>query len=1125
MTKGRPRAIARSSARSREQICGAAAPAIATAVDPLLDSLTNSAAAITRTPLALLLYTAEVAPRLMSIYTASGDLSRIDPALFATFAAGVGELIFIEDIATEDRLRAHPFVQTSGVRAAMIAPLMIEDAQIGLLGVFDTAQHTFDDAERAAFISLAQSSACAIERAVVTVSAHDPIIATDEMMAEVFRNTPAMLHSLDKDGTLVDVSDAWLKRMAYRRDEIIGRPWPSLMTAESAKYAREVTVPTFFRDSYCDEIEYQVNTGDGRLLDVSISAVMQPEVPGRPQRSLAIMQDITDRRRTERELIENRDELNRVLEGTDASTWEWNVLSGEIRANDKWRDLLGYSLEDIPIMNAEQARNLAHPDDRRRSARLMAAHLRGDSDHYECELRLRHKLGHWVWVLRRGRVSRRYDETVWVSGTQMTIGERKRAELAVSAAKQLLEQTGKIAKVGGWEFDLLSGAATFSEQTNKILELDDGASLSLEESISKFAPSAQTRARDIVSECIDAGASFVEDLPMYTIRGRLFWARVAGEAVYENDQVVRIVGAIQDVSREHAAEQKLAESRELLQVTLESIGDAVITTLPDGSIRWMNSVAEHLTGWENAAALGKGIDTVFESTRAVNDGSTSAVAECLSTGEVVIRNDSSILLSRDGSEYGIQESASPITARDGTNMGAVLVFRDVSEQRRLAEEIHYRAAHDALTGLKNRLEFEARLNAVLAGSKEKGSSHALMYIDLDEFKIVNDSCGHHAGDELLKRISNLFSKCVRQHDILARLGGDEFGVILEDCTVGQAMRVAQEICEMVSEYRFTHDGQRYRIGTSIGLVPVDAKWKNIAMILKAADAACYAAKERGRNRVHVWYESDQTILARQSEMRWTQRIEQAIDEDQFVLYAQRIAPCQTNIAGIHCEVLLRIQNPDGTTVPPNSFFPAAERYHLASRIDRWVIDHVFDWVDQLGDEAAAFGTIAINLSGQSISDDAFRQYLEDKLAATPIDPGKICFEITETAAITRLAEANKFIARMHNFGIRSALDDFGAGASSFGYLKSLRVDYLKIDGQFIRDLNDDALDLATVRCFVDVAKVIGIQTIAEFVERPETFTNLREIGVDFAQGNLFHSPAPIDTFRETSTAPVESVSA
>jgi EAL domain-containing protein (putative c-di-GMP-specific phosphodiesterase class I) len=369
-------------------------------------------------------------------------------------------------------------------------------------------------------------------------------------------------------------------------------------------------------------------------------------------------------------------------------------------------------------------------------------------------------------------------------------------------------------------------------------------------------------------------------------------------------------------------------------------------------------------------------------------------------------------------------------------------------------------------------------------------------------------------------MARMLTDSVRTRDTIARLGGDEFAILMERCTVDQAQRVAQKLCDRMDDFRFVHEDRRFRIGMSIGLVPVDARWQTTSAIQQAADTSCYAAKEAGRNRVHTWFDTDVAMRERQFEMQWTTRIEHALDEDGFVLFAQRLTPLKSASHGVHAEVLLRMCQDGGTLVAPGAFLPAAERFHLASRIDRWVLRHVVDWMKALADPSR-IELLSVNLSGQSVGDRTFHRWALDVLAnAGPSLCRALCLEITETAAVTNIADAAAFIDQVRAFGVKVALDDFGAGAASFGYLKTLRVDTLKIDGQFVRDLVDDPLDEVAVRCFADVAKVMGLTTVAEFVDKAAVLERLRAMDVDFAQGYLLHEPAPIGEL--ISPAPVEA---
>jgi diguanylate cyclase (GGDEF)-like protein/PAS domain S-box-containing protein len=596
-----------------------------------------------------------------------------------------------------------------------------------------------------------------------------------------------------------------------------------------------------------------------------------------------------------------------------------------------------------------------------------------------------------------------------------------------------------------------------------------------------------------------------------TKQGKLIYVSVTLSPILDpHGELIGVSKIARDITAHKKAEIAFAHEHERLRVTMDSIGDAVITINSKGLVEYLNPIAEKLTGWLTGEAKGMPLSQVFniinESTR---KPSLNPVDICLLENRIVGLANHTILISRNGSEYGIEDSASPIRSAEGKTLGVVLVFHDVTVQRQMANEMTYRATHDALTGLINRGEFEHRLERLLIHTHPYGNKHALMFIDLDQFKVVNDTCGHTAGDELLKEITHVIEQCVRTSDTLARVGGDEFAVILEKCDAEPAMRIAQLICKNVDEYRFKHQEKRFRIGTSIGLVIMDSHWSSIQTLMQAADTACYTAKEAGRNRVHLYYDTDYAVETRRGEIQWAGRIEQAIEDNQFVLFCQRILPLRKN-GGLHAEVLIRLKDANGNIISPGTFLPAAERFHMASRVDNWVVKSVFLWLQHNQNKISHIDSISINLSGQSIGDEAFHDYILMLIGSIPIDFSKVCFEITETATITNIHLAKSFIQIMKSHQIKFSLDDFGSGVSSFGYLKSLDVDYLKIDGQFIKKINEDPVDLATVRCILEIAKVTGKKTIAEWVETVEVETILRRLGADYTQGYLRHEPEPID---------------
>ena len=431
----------------------------------------------------------------------------------------------------------------------------------------------------------------------------------------------------------------------------------------------------------------------------------------------------------------------------------------------------------------------------------------------------------------------------------------------------------------------------------------------------------------------------------------------------------------------------------------------------------------------------------------------------------------------------------------------------------MVRDLEYQASHDALTALVNRQEFERRLKRVIATAETNGAEHALCYLDLDQFKVINDTCGHQAGDELLRQLGEMLTKRIRGRDTLARLGGDEFGVLMEHCSLAQAQRVANGLREAIKGFRFVWEGRSFDVGVSIGLVPITENSGSIPNILSVADRACYAAKDKGRNRVHVYQEGDTELARRHGEMQWVSRIPRALEEHRFHLFCQPIVPLVAGLSeGEHHELLVRMEDEEGRLVEPGAFLPAAERYNLSVKIDRWVTGEAFAWFMRNPKRVRGLFLCAINLSGRSLGDEEFLEFIIQRFRDTKMPPSKICFEITETAAIANLVTATRFMQRLKKLGCRFALDDFGSGLSSFAYLKNLPVEFLKIDGMFVRNIVDNPIDLAVVRSINEIGQAMGKKTIAEHVENAAILEKLKlpGIGVDYAQGFGIARPRSIE---------------
>jgi diguanylate cyclase (GGDEF)-like protein/PAS domain S-box-containing protein len=558
--------------------------------------------------------------------------------------------------------------------------------------------------------------------------------------------------------------------------------------------------------------------------------------------------------------------------------------------------------------------------------------------------------------------------------------------------------------------------------------------------------------------------------------------------------------------------QRVAKDLERAQVTLHSIGDAVITTDRDERVEFMNPTAEKLTGWSLGEGSGKQLSEVLQLCNAITGQPIpNRLHQALADNRVVSFGSNIDLVRRDGGRLAIEDSAAPIHDRSGRVVGGVLIFRDVSTARAYAQRISWEASHDVLTGLVNRREFESLVDNSVTSARNTGKHHVVCYMDLDQFKVVNDTCGHTAGDDLLKNLVGVLQSRIRDSDTLARLGGDEFGLLLEGCSLDHAQLITADLLAAVGDFRFAWETRVFTLSVSIGLAHVSGDSSSGAEVLSMADTACYWAKEQGRNRVCIYRTGDSDMAIRRREMGWIARINSALAEDRFTLYHQSYLPLSTAAGSRkHLEVLLRMIDEEGSLIQPGSFLPAAERYNLMPSIDRWVIGTVFgryhELVAQHGGEQL---TCAINLSGTSLNAEGFLDFVRQQALAHALPPQSICFEITETAAVNNLRNAAAFIQECKAMGILFALDDFGTGTSSFAYLKNLKVDYLKIDGGFVQNLGRDAIDKAMTEAINRIGHVMGIKTVAEYAENDSIIQELKAMGVDFAQGHGVSKATPL----------------
>ena len=561
-----------------------------------------------------------------------------------------------------------------------------------------------------------------------------------------------------------------------------------------------------------------------------------------------------------------------------------------------------------------------------------------------------------------------------------------------------------------------------------------------------------------------------------------------------------------------AAELALQQEKERAEVTLQSIGDAVIATDKDGAITAMNTAAEQLTQCPLAEALGRPFAEVVVVCEEASGQPLPDLARWAMREGRTIPMLQAVLYAKGSALLPVDSSAAPIHTAAGGIDGAVIVVRNLAAERAATQELKWHADHDSLTGLANRSAYEQALTGLFKPGPA-GGEHSVIMMDLDQFKIVNDTCGHAAGDELLKQLADLFLRYTRKTDLVARLGGDEFAVLMYQCTSDNAMRLAETLRRAVADWRFQWQGQTFRLAVSIGVVAVDSSFTDAAEVERAADMACFMAKRTGRNRICVHSSKNRAVDTMRSQMQLVSRIQDAIDANRLRLYGQAIRPLEGDAEhGMHFEVLVRMVDEVGKMISPGEFLPAAERYGLMDQIDRWVLRHSVEAC------ARRFGngrwheldTVSVNFCATTLRDPAIADYIMDALARHGMPAHCLCMEITETAALESLDVVRELLDRLRSSGVRVALDDFGVGMTSLSQLRDLPVDVLKIDGSFVKNISHDAVNSEMVDAIQRIASRLDMQTVAECVERDEEMEHLRSLGVHFVQGYLLARPAPLD---------------
>ncbi|BBK42401.1 hypothetical protein STVA_24210 [Allostella vacuolata] len=948
----------------------------------------------------------------------------------------------------------------------------------------------------------------------------DGLMASEARFRRAIDESAVGMALLGLDGRWIRVNAAAARMLGYTPAEMMRRSLDDIVHAEDRHRDLDALAGILDGSRPNHRAERRYVRKDGRIVWalVAISAI-HDEATGEPRCFIVQIEDIDQRKRAEARLKESETRWQFALETAGQGVWDRDVMARRTYYSRTWKAMLGYEANEIGH-DSRTWEAFLHPRDRARILALDRQCVEGEADMFEAEFRMRHREGHWIWVHNRARIAH-HDEAgraLRIIGTHTDITQRKQAEEAFQVLAERTQLAVQASGVGIWEMDLSTERLSWDLRMHELYGVTpESFGHTRADWEHCVHPDDRVRVRRELDQALAVDAPYDTEFRIVRRDSTVRHMRTLGRVVRELGQSARIIGTHWDVTEQRRLTDALYEEKERLRITLYSIGDAVISTDARMRVTFMNPIAEQLTGWPMSEAEHRPLTEVFHIVdEHTGEPITSPVEECLLHMRPFYLQDGAVLVSRGGDRLNVQDSAAPVRTASGEIIGAVLVFQDITRAHELQKQLTHSALHDALTDLPNRPAFEhalQELRQVIAGSQSQAT---LCFLDLDRFKIVNDSAGHAAGDALLRLIGRTIRASVRPEDLVARLGGDEFGILLRDCPVEEGTTIAQRVIEAIKSVRFPWEGRVYDIGASIGLTGISDWSPSYEELLKEADVACYAAKAGGRNRLSVYSAHDGDADRYHREIQVASGIRAAIEANRFRLYAQQIHDLRRPSDGRrHFEILLRLVDERGELTSPSGFIPAAERYDLMGSIDRWVIGAVLR-THRAALQAAPDIALAINLSANSLSDPLLWPFVLEELREAGIAPDRLHFEITETAIINNFAIAVQFVTAVRAAGVRIVLDDFGSGLSSFSYLKQFEIDYLKIDGSFVRNLQHSAVDRRIVESINDVGHALGVTTVAECVEDAATLQAVREMGIDMAQGYHLDEPQPIETLFERS---------
>jgi diguanylate cyclase (GGDEF)-like protein/PAS domain S-box-containing protein len=944
------------------------------------------------------------------------------------------------------------------------------------------------------------------------------------LMAEEIRETAVFL--MDTEGVITVWNKGAEVMKGYTAEETIGSFFGMLYTdADQALGHPAHNLRMAVKHGFYSEETWRKRK-DGSLFFAHIALTALKAEDGRLLGFSKVTVDLTHHKQLE-QCEREKHQIDLILQAAEAGTWMWNTASDTVSTSRHFYELLGYTAAEAALP-FEEWLNFIYPQDRDDARqRLREAVASASESMVKMQLRLHRKDGTYSWFFVQANWHWDAGQQRVLMGVCVDIDHWKREEQEKERLYKLLgEERRRFAAI----LEQMPSGVLLAEAPSGRLIYQNAAA---EKMLGRTLHGIDSVEHYSVYPLFNAqGVRYaVQELPLSrSLRGEqvdpeeVIYERPDGERanlaittalVVDEDGVGRLaVASLHDMRCLLLAQQAAAAEKERAQVTLAAIADGVVTTDPDGTVRAMNPAAERLIGTSLEQARGLPLAEVVHF---LDDDSAAtvreAIARCCAERRVVSGIPHATLTDADGQRHAVENAVAPVALPGGELIGAVLIFHDITESKRLMHRLGFEASHDALTGLANRREFESRLQRTIDHCKlPQTGTAALLYMDLDQFKIVNDTCGHAAGDDLLRALARLYCDQVRDRDTLARIGGDEFALIVEHCTQEEAHAVGNKILEVTRNFRFGCKDNLFQPGVSIGLAIIDATTASVEDVMRRADHACYIAKERGRNRIYAHFLGDADFAQRRTDMHWANRISYALEHNELQLYYQPIEALKDGAQQLHYEILLRMKNGAGAPISPAVFLPAAERYDVIASIDRWVLSTTLWWLGEHPEHVSALEMCSINLSRRSLGDRTFHQFAADLIDASKVPAEKLCFEITENGAIADMQSTISFINSLSARGCRFSLDDFGTGMTSFAYLKQLPVDFIKIDGSFIQMMSSSEVDFEMVRFTNDISHMMGRQTIAEYVTDQSIVKQLQTIGVDFAQGYWVGEPRPLETY-------------